>query len=159
MLIFLLIACTAVAIGLGGFAYFIVREINPPPEHLQDLDRLPLQLSDFESAPVDHVYLYHELCLHGSTYLRYHFVNTGDFEAKRQRINTGLQQNVQRQRSNVDSSKIPILREPSDSPEDADVTWWDWRKQVDREVCGLTSDTVYVFDKARKIVYVYFCDE
>jgi gentisate 1,2-dioxygenase len=90
--------------------------------------------------------------------LRYHFVNTADFEAKKQRVHAEREEVVQRQKSNRDWQHVPRLTIPSDPTVDANATWWDWREQTDRELCSLPGDTVYVFDNARKVVYVYYGD-
>jgi hypothetical protein len=161
-LIYIILAITALGlltlkIFRGYIAYGM---FYTPPIHLRDLDHFTEEVKASvdpasASVPVDHVYYYRERTLRGSTFIRFHYLNSSDFE-KRRRNEIAELQHVEKNRQESDPWKSPMQHLESDSCAAPEMkSWWVQKDQPDCETYYSSPYNFIVLDKANHVVYIY----
>jgi hypothetical protein len=159
----IILVLSAMVLGLFGFLgvgmYSFYRTWHRSPIHLQDVDqssdeaKAVVNNCGIGNSPVDHIYIYRERTLRGSTYIRFHYVNPADFEKRRQ--------NEIAQRRHAEKNRPKDGSFPRD-PDEAykampDMqSWWVQKDQPDCEEYCQNIQEYVVLDKANNVIYIYF---
>jgi hypothetical protein len=139
--------------------YSVYRSFNMPPIHLRDLDHFTAETkaaigNEIVSVPVDHVYVYRERTLRGSTYIRFHYVNPFDFEKRKQ----SEMAEVRRAQENRPAYPWNPRVEHNKAYQNAKPemqSWWIQKDQPDCEEYYTSPENFIVLDKANDVVYIY----